>query len=64
VIAQLQAEKNTLLSANSDRQNEVTLLSSKLKKQKQTINDLFLEKEKLMYFITGLQEENTLLNSK
>jgi len=32
VIGQLQAEKNKLLSANSDRQNEVTLLSSKLEK--------------------------------
>jgi len=38
------------LSAKSDLKNEVTLLSSKLEKQKKTINDL--------------QEENTLLNSK
>jgi len=64
ITAQLQAEKNKLLSANSDLQNEVTLLSSKLEKQKKTINDFCLEKEKLMSTITGLQEENTLLNSK
>jgi len=52
------------LSANFDLQNEVTLQYSKLEKQKKTINDFFLEKEKLMPIITGLQEENTLLNSK
>jgi len=55
ITAQLQAEKNKLLSANSDLQNEVTLLSSKLEKQKKNINDFFLEKEKLMSIITGLQ---------
>jgi hypothetical protein len=32
VIAQLLAEKNKLVSAKSDLQNEVTLLSSKLEK--------------------------------
>jgi len=65
VIAQLLAEKNKQLSANSNLQNEVILLSSELEKQKKTINDFFfLEKEKLMSIITGLQEENTLLNSK
>ena len=64
VIAQLLAEKNKLVSAISDLQNEVTLLSSKLEKQKKTINEFCLEKEKLMSMITDLQEENTLLNSK
>jgi hypothetical protein len=64
IIAQLQTEKNKLVSTKSDLQNEVTLLSSKLEKQKKTINDFCLEKDKLMSIITGLQEENTLLNSK
>jgi len=60
VMAQLVAEKNKLVSAKPDIQNEVTLLSSKLEKQKKTINDFCLEKEKLMSIITSLKEENTL----
>ena len=47
VITQLLAEKNKLLLANSDRQNEVTLLSSKLEKQKKTINDLFWKEDRV-----------------
>jgi len=35
-----------------------------VEKQKKTINGFCLENEKLMLIITGLQEENTLLNSK
>jgi len=54
VIARLLVEKNKLLSANYGCQNEVTLLSSKLEKQKKTINDLFWEKEKLMSITTSL----------
>jgi len=40
IIAHLQAEKNKLLSTNSDLQNEVTLLSSNLENMKKTIQML------------------------
>jgi hypothetical protein len=65
VIAQMLVENNKKLSANSDLQNEVILLSSELEKHKKTINDFFFwKKRNLCQSSLVYKRKNSLLNSK